>query len=133
MAQRSQPPPSIIDAVQPIDADSNQQPQVPAERDRHQSSFVSQSSLSIHDRDLYQIQASHFLSNHFENLAVTTKNLEKLLTHRDWLKKQLRVTQAMIAKMSTSMVAGSDEAGVTFDGDMFKEAKQLMQTEQNKF
>ena len=55
------------------------------------------------------------------------------MTHRDWLKKQLRVTQAIITKMSTTMMAGSDDAGVTFDRDMFQEAKQLIQREQQKF
>lgn len=102
-------------------------------QDRNQSSFLSQPSVSIQERELYEIQASHFLSNHFEHLAATTKNLEKLLTHRDWLKKQLRATQAIINKMSTTMMAGNDEAGVTFDRDMFQEAKQLIQREQLKF
>ena len=109
------------------------QPQVPVDRGRHQNSFLSQSSLSIQERELYQIQASHFLSGHFENMAATTKNLEKLLTHREWLKKQLRVTQAIINKMSSTMIAGNDDDGVTFDRDMFQEAKQLIQREKQKF
>ena len=87
----------------------------------------------MQEKDMYQIQANHFLSNHFGSLAANPRNLEKLITHRDWLQKQLRLTQAMINKMSKTMMEVPDDDNVTYDGDMFIEARNIIQREQQKF
>lgn len=87
----------------------------------------------MQEKDLYQIQANHFLSNHFGSLAANTRNLEKLLAHRDWLQRQLRLTKAIITKMSKSMMEGPSDENVDYDGDMFTEVRNVMLREQHKF
>ena len=78
-------PPNIINVVPPSEAASVHQPQAYAPRSRHQNSFLSNASVSMQEKDMYQIQANHFLSNHFGSLAANPRNLEKLITHRKWL------------------------------------------------
>lgn len=95
----NEPQMSVGDAAQPNEAATNVPPPIlqghdvehPA-RDQHPSTFVSNNSVSIDEIDMYQIQASHFLANHFGNLSMNPKNLEKLLVHKEWLQKELQVT-----------------------------------------
>ena len=75
---------------------------------------------------MYQIQASHFLAGHFENIMASGKNLDKLHAYLEWLIKQERTTRATIKKMEAAMWARTEEERITYDRDMFKEAKPLM-------
>jgi len=75
---------------------------------------------------MYQIQASHFLASHFGNMMASGKNLDKLYAYLEWLIKQERTTRATINKMEAAMKARAEEERITYDGDMFNQAKPLM-------
>ena len=130
---------SVGDAAQPNEAAPNVPPQIgqghdaehPA-RDQHPSTFVSNDSVYIDDIEMYQIQANHFLANHFGELAMNPRNLEKLLVHKEWLQKQLQVTQAVISKMGANLMQENKPPQISYDRDMFREAKNIIQREQNK-